>query len=71
MVDATVGHELLNFMNAIPTRANQDAPKDQDKKIALATGHAIYYYYRVMPFGPEECRSHFPANGQRGLQRAN
>ena len=49
-VDATAGHELLNFMDAF-SGYNQISmyPNDQEKT-SFVTGQGTYYY-RVMPFG--------------------
>ncbi|KAL5805914.1 hypothetical protein ACOSQ3_028818 [Xanthoceras sorbifolium] len=50
MVDATVGHELLSFMDAF-SGYNQILmhPNDQEKT-AFVTKRGIFYY-KVMPFG--------------------
>ena len=50
MVDATIGHEVLSFMDGSP-RYNQIrmAPEDEEL-IAFRTPKGIYCY-KVMPFG--------------------
>ena len=50
IVDATAGHELLNFMDAFYgyNQISMD-PNDQEKT-PFVTGQGTYYY-RVMPFG--------------------
>ena len=50
LVDATAGHELLNFMDAY-SGYNQIrmCPEDEDK-MAFTTNHDLYCY-KVMPFG--------------------
>ena len=50
LVDATVGHQLLSFMDAF-SRYNQIrmAPEDEEK-MAFVTNKGLYCY-KVMPFG--------------------
>ena len=50
IVDATVGHELLSFMDAF-SGYNQNSMDPSDKeKTSFVTGQGTYYY-RVMPYG--------------------
>ena len=50
IVDATAGHELLSFMDALSgyNQISMD-PSDQEKTL-FVTGQGTYYY-QVMPFG--------------------
>ena len=56
IVDATAGHELLNFMDAFSgyNQISMD-PNDQEKT-SFVTGQGTYCY-RVMPFGLKNARA--------------
>ena len=49
IVDATVGHELLSFMDAFSGYNQISMDPDNQEKTSFVTGQGIYYY-RVMPF---------------------
>ena len=50
IVDATAGHELLNFMDAFSGYNQISMDTDDQKKTSFVTGQGTYCY-RVMPFG--------------------
>ena len=50
IVDATAGHELLNFMDAFSGYNQISMDPDDQEKISFITGQRTYCY-RVMPFG--------------------
>ena len=58
LVDTTVGHQLLSFMDAF-SRYNQIrmAPEDEEK-MAFVTDRGLYCY-KVMPFGLKNARATF------------
>ena len=41
--------------------------KEDREKIAFITSQG-FYYYKVMPFWVEECKSHLPEVGQQDVQ---
>ena len=50
LVDSTVGHKLLSFMDAF-SRSNQILmDEDDQEKISFITSQMLYRY-KVMPFG--------------------
>ena len=50
IVDATAGHELLNFMDAFSGYNQISMDPDDQEKTSFVTGQGTYCY-RVMPFG--------------------
>ena len=50
IVDATVGHELLSFMDAFSSYNQISMDPIDQEKTSFITGQGTYYY-RVMPFG--------------------
>ena len=50
IVDATTGHELLNFMDAFSGYNQISIDPDDQEKTSFVTGQGTYCY-RVMPFG--------------------
>ena len=50
IVDATVGHELLSFMDAFSDYNHISRDPDDQEKTSFITGQGTYCY-RVMPFG--------------------
>ena len=50
LVDATVGHELLTFMDAF-SGYNQILMHHEDKEKTLFVIDRGNYYYKAMPFG--------------------
>ena len=50
IVDATVGHELLSFMDAFSGYNQISMEPDDQEKTSFVTGQGTYCY-RVMPFG--------------------
>ena len=50
IVDATVGHELLSFMDAFSGYNHINMDPDDQEKTSFVTGQGTYCY-RVMPFG--------------------
>ena len=50
IVDATAGHELLNFMDAFSGYNQISMDPDDQEKTSFVTAQGTYYY-RVMPFG--------------------
>ena len=50
IVDATVGHELLSFMDAFSGYNQISIDPDDQEKTSFITAHGTYCY-RVMPFG--------------------
>ena len=50
IVDATVGHELLSFMDAFSGYNQINMDPDDQEKTSFITGQGTYCY-RVMPFG--------------------
>ena len=62
MVDATLVHELLSFMDAYSGYNQIKMHPTYEDKTAFTTGRAIYCY-KVMPFGLKNA-SHFPADDQ-------
>ena len=47
---------------------NQIKMSEEDReKIAFITSQG-FYYYKVMPFWVEECKSHLPEVGQQDVQ---
>ena len=56
LVEATVSHELLSFMNAyFGYNQIKMQPSDEDKT-AFSTGRGVYCY-KVMPFGLKNARA--------------
>ena len=49
LVDSTVGHKLLTFMNAF-SRYNQIKMVEEDQKKTVFITSQGLYYYKVMPF---------------------
>ena len=50
IVDATIGHELLSFMDAFSSYNQISMDPDDQEKTSFVTGQGTYCY-RVMPFG--------------------
>ena len=50
LVDATVGHQLLNFMDAFSCFNQIRMPSEDEQKMTFITEEGLYCY-RVMPFG--------------------
>ena len=56
LVDSTIGHKLLTFMDAF-SRYNQTKMAEEDQeKTAFITSQGLYYY-KVMPFGLKNARA--------------
>uniref|UniRef100_A0A2N9HFN3 RNase H type-1 domain-containing protein n=1 Tax=Fagus sylvatica TaxID=28930 RepID=A0A2N9HFN3_FAGSY len=66
LVDSTVGHKLLSFMDTFSSY-NQMDEADQEKT-AFITSHGLFYY-KVMPFGIEERRSNVSTVGKQDVPR--
>ena len=49
ILDATAGHELLNFMDAFSDYNRISMDPDNQEKTSFVTGQGTYFY-RVMPF---------------------
>ena len=56
IVDATVGHELLSFMDAFSGYNQIRKDPDDQEKTSFMTGQGIYCY-QVMPFGLKNARA--------------
>lgn len=50
IVDATVGHEMLSFLDAFSGYHQIPMAPEDEEKTAFITPHGLYYY-KVMPFG--------------------
>ena len=50
MVDATVGHEVLSFLDAFSGYHQIPMAPKNEEKTAFITPHELYCY-KVMPFG--------------------
>ena len=58
LVDATVGHQLLSFMDAY-SRYNQiQMDLKNEEKTTFITNQGLYYYL-VMPFGLKNARASY------------
>ena len=50
LVDATVGHELLSFMDVYSVYNQIPRYEDDEEHTSFITDRGLYYY-KVMPFG--------------------
>ena len=56
LVDSTVGHKLLTFMDAFSGYNQIQMAEEDQEKIAFVTSQGLYCY-RVMPFGLKNARA--------------
>ena len=64
MVDATIGHEVLSFMDG-SSRYNQIRMAPEDEELTIFQTPKGIYYYKVMPFGLKNVGATY----QRAMQR--
>ena len=70
IVDTTVGHELLNFMDAFSSYNQISMDPDDQEKTSFVTRQGTYYY-QVMPFGLKKLMSYLPEVGEQDVPEAN
>ena len=68
IVDATAGHELLSFMDALSGYNQISMDPDDQEKTSFVTGQGTYCY-RVMPFGPKNARATYQRLVNRMFQK--
>ena len=67
MVDSTVGHKLITFMDAF-SRYNQIKLVEEDQEKTAFIMRQGLYCYKVMPFGAKKCRSNLPKVCKQDVQ---
>ena len=68
IVDATAGHELLNFTNAFSGYNQISMDPDDQEKTSFVTAQGTYCY-RVMPFGLKNARATYQRLVNRMFQK--
>ena len=68
IVDATIGHELLNFMDAFSSYNQISMDPDDQEKTSFVIGQGTYCY-RVMPFGLKNAGATYQRLVNRMFQR--
>ena len=68
LVDATAGHELLNFMDAFSGYNQISMDPDDQEKTSFVTGQGTYCYW-VMPFGLKNAGATYQRLVNRMFQR--
>ena len=67
MVDSTVGHKLMTFMDAF-SRYNQIKLVEEDQEKTAFIMRQGLYCYKVMPFGAKKCMSNLPKVCKQDVQ---